>query len=129
MVKTLMKKIDNVLKIAGTNKSLYSYLYMISKDFIDDVNDDPYFDGKCCNSEKDLMDALEFTHVIVDTRRGNTCIYLAGEYWLDDEHGFSITFPDGKFIKAKRDANGYYKTRDSHYAPIATGLGQFSDSF
>lgn len=113
--------VNNILKIVGSNKSLYDYLYKENKDMFEEINDDPYFKGKKINNGMDLINAmtedLKYTMYI---SRG--CVYFCGEYWVDPEHGFSIYFPRGKFIKAIQK-----KYIGDNYVPIATTIGQFSD--
>lgn len=123
----LLSKVDSILKIVCSS-SLYNYLYTLDKDLYEkDINQDPYFDGKTIKSGKDLMNAIkdQITHkntaVFVDNYKN--CIYFCGEYWIDEEHGYSIVFPEGKFIKGKAGAKKY----DSNYKPVITFIGQYSD--
>ena len=122
-----MNNIDKVLK-AICMESLYNYLYKLNKDFYTyEINEEPYFKGKQINSGKDLYNSIDITDkntsIFVCDDKYRKCIYFAGEYWVDDEHGFSITFPNGKFVRAGKDG----KTVNSNYVPIATGIGQYSD--
>lgn len=110
-----------VLKMVGTNKSIYDYLYKSSSSMFDEINSDPYYKGKKITSGNDLIKAMtEDLKYSMYIKQG--CIYFCGEYWVDPEHGFSIWFPNGKFVKA---SNGKYQ--DTKYKPIATKLGQHSD--
>ena len=130
----LMSKVQSVIKTVGSI-SLYNYLYESDKNFYrDEVNTDSYYDGKKIESGKDLMNSIEINHknstIFVNDRR-NT-IYFCGEYWVDPEHGFSITFPGGKFVKADKALYGELQLRkeryDSHWIPQFTFMGLYSDS-
>jgi hypothetical protein len=125
----LVQKVDSVLKTI-CSPSLYGYLYNLDKDFYEtEINTDPYYDGKTIKSGKDLMNAIkeEITNkntcLYIDGQRN--CIYFCGEYWIDPEHGFSIVFPGGNFVKAKSNKDKKY---DSHYNPLITYIGQYSDA-
>jgi hypothetical protein len=119
----LIKMFNGVLKKVCNSKELWSYLYSTSKSWIEDVNDDPYFKGKTCKSTKDLIDAVEKINYIGISQNA---IWVCGEYWIDPEHGFSIAFPNGKFVRSASDKSPSY---DSKYNVTSTGLGQYGDAF
>lgn len=124
--KKLESKIDNVIKYISA-KSLYNYLYNLNKNYYDsEINSDPYYDGKTIKSGTDLLKSIDFNHknttLFLDSDRN--CIYFCGEYWVDPEHGFSIVFPNGNFIKGE----GKDKKYDSKYNPLFTFMGQYSDA-
>lgn len=108
------------------NDELFDYLYKYHIDMFNNINGDSYFEGKKIKSGKDLKNSIEQIKVISCK---NGVIYVCGEYWCDPEHGFSIKFPQGKFIKSKYDTFNYNRDegKDSGYIPICTLLGQFSD--
>ena len=77
------------------NKKVFDELFKTNSRLIKSVNEDPYFDGKKVNNGNDLLKSISRIDVIQVSKRH---IVMSGEYWLDDEHGFSIDFPNGKFI-------------------------------
>lgn len=85
-----------------------------------------YFDGTEIKSGKDLKKSIEEIKVIAYVRG---VIYICGEYWYDPEHGFSIKFPRGKFIKSEHDTYDYQRDegKDVNFIPQCTILGQYSD--
>lgn len=91
----MLEKVENCLLLMN-NIELFDYLYMSSKEMFEYINDDPYFNGKTIKSGEDLKNSIEEIKLIA--YKDNT-YYICGEYWCDDEHGFSISFPDGNFIK------------------------------
>ena len=120
----LMSKVQSIIKTVSSI-SLYNYLYNLDKDFYNkEINNDSYYDGKKIESGKDLMNSIEINHknttIFVNDRRN--IIYFCGEYWVDDEHGFSISFPGGKFIKGASNQKKY----DSHWNPQFTFMGEYS---
>ena len=122
-------KIEQVLKIFSTNKGLYNYLYKIHNKLFNEINNDPYFDGKKIKSGNDLIKAIQDNNgkniidIYFDKR--NNVYYICGEYWCDDEHGYSICFPGGRFVQAKStDYKDWYKD----YVPVATILGQYDNA-
>ena len=124
------QQIQAVNKLAKlvTDISLYNYLYNHDKEwYTEEINDDPYYDGKKINSGMDLMKSIDWGHkntmFMVDPK--TKVIYFCGEYWVDEEHGFSIYFPNGKFVKGKPGE----RVVDEHWVPIYTGMGQYADSF
>jgi hypothetical protein len=122
-------KIEQVLKIFSTNKGLYNYLYKIHNKLFNEINNDPYFDGKKIKSGNVLIKAIQdndgknITDIYFD--KIYNVYYICGEYWCDDEHGYSIRFPSGRFVQAKStDSKDWYKD----YVPIATILGQYDNA-
>lgn len=122
-------KIEQVLKIFSTNKGLYNYLYKIHNKLFNEINNDSYFDGKKIKSGNDLIKAIQDNNgkniidIYFDKR--NNVYYICGEYWCDDEHGYSICFPGGRFVQAKSiDYKDWYKD----YVPVATILGQYDNA-
>jgi hypothetical protein len=120
----LLDKVDSVLKTV-CSPSLYNYLYKMEKRYYEDeVNTDPYYDGKKIQSGKDLMNACkeQITHkntkIFINDRRN--MIYFCGEYWCDEEHGYCITFPGGKFVKGNESSNKYNSK--------ITRMGLYSDA-
>lgn len=105
---------------------LFDYLYKYHKDMFDEINNNPYYDGDTINSGLDLKNSIEQLKVIACV---NDVIYICGEYWCDPEHGFSIKFPGGKFIKSKYDTFDYDRDvgKDANFIPVCTILGQFTD--
>ena len=121
----LLSKVDNAIKYI-TTPALYNYLVKLHSKMFDEISNDDYFDGKSIKSGNDLIEAIkeQIKHkntMIFVSERYNT-IFLCGEYWCDDEHGYSISFPGGKFIKANSLDNAFNKD----YEPVATALGQYS---
>ena len=118
----LLAKVDNVLKVV-CSKELYENWYKEKDDIFEEINDDPYFKGKKIKNANDLIKALKEeitnknTRVYINTYRKT--IYFCGEYWCDPEHGYSISFPDGEYVKSK----GY----NSSKGPV-TYFGQYSDA-
>ena len=120
------KIINSVLKLVGSNKSLYTYLYTQNKSLYDDeINKNPYFDGKTIQNGIDLLKAMtnDTRYTLVVTEK---TVYFCGEYWIDPEHGFSISFPNGKFVKAEKESR-MTDIRNKYRTEI-TVLGQFSDA-
>jgi hypothetical protein len=117
----LINTFDRLLKSVGSSNQLWGYLYNQRKKMFDEVNKDPYYDGKTCKSGKDLINSVGRIDYIGISR---DIVYICGEYWIDDEHGFSISFPNGKFVRLK-DGEKLYDTR---YIPIGTVLGQYADA-
>ena len=122
-------KISQIIKIFSTNKGLYNYLYKNHIKLFNEINNDPYFEGKKIKSGNDLIKAIQendgknIIDIFYDKR--NNVYYICGEYWCDPEHGFSICFPDGKFIQSKStDYKDWYKD----YVPVATILGQYDNA-
>ena len=123
----LISKVDSVLKTI-CNASLYNYLYNLDKDFYEkEINEDPYFNGKKIKSGEDLKNALkeQITHKNTNIFISNyhNAIYFCGEYFIDDEHGYSIVFPKGNLIKGKPGDSKL----DKQYKPLITYIGQYSD--
>ena len=112
--------------IALNNNELFDYLYKYHKNMFDEINNDPYFDGKTIKSGEDLKNSIQDLKVIA-YKKG--VVYICGEYWCDPEHGFSIKFPNGKFIKSEYDSFDYNRDegKDANYTPKCTILGQYSD--
>lgn len=105
---------------------LFDYLYSYHIEMFEDINSDIYFNGKTIKSGIDLINSItEITQIAYY----NKVIYICGEYWCDPEHGFSIKFPNGKFIKSKYNSYDYNRDegKDVKYKPICTLLGQSSD--
>lgn len=121
------KIINNALKIFSTDKSLWNYLYSISKKWIDEANNDPYFNGKKCKNGNDLIQAIkddnEILHIHVKIKNEIPTIYICGDFWLDDEHGFSVNFINGEFIKCKGNKITY-----NNYTPTCTVLGSYDEA-
>lgn len=127
--KQLLNKVDNILKTI-CNPSLYDYLYKINSNYFEgEINDDSYYDGKTIKSGKDLRDSIDITHrntAIIISDKHNV-IYFCGEYWPDEEHGFSIAFPKGNFVKHPQSSQVRKDYYDEHHNPKYTFLGQWSD--
>ena len=124
-------KLDNMLKVIPSivklieGKELWDYLYKLHEDMFYEINEDPYFDGKTIKSGKDLKNAIDTRYKItIFIDEYDECVYFCGEYWCDEEHGFCVTFPDGKFVKAKEGK----KKKGKDYSPYYTYLGQFADA-
>lgn len=111
--KELDIEINDCIDILNSDE-LFDYLYENTKWMFDEINSDPYFEGKTITSGEDLKNSIEEISQIGYKR---DVIYICGEFWCDPEHGFSISFPNGKFVK-KGDAEEGSKF---------TVLGQFSD--
>ena len=111
---------------ALNNDELFNYLYNYQIDFFNDINTDPYFDGKTIKSGEDLKNSIEEISLI-SCRDG--VIYICGEYWCDPEHGFSIKFPGGKFVKSEHNTYNYNRDEGKYakYIPVCTLLGLYSD--
>ena len=92
---------------AFCSTGLYNYLVKINSVMMDEINNDPYYKEKTCKSGKDLIDAIKNDStninkgfkIFIKDYDGILNIFIAGEYWLDPEHGFSINFPNGKVVK------------------------------
>ena len=83
------------------NNEVWEYLYEENKDWFEkEINNDPYYKGKKIESGKDLKTSIEKISAIGQYKN---IVYVAGEYWVDDEHGFSISFPNGKFTKSGKE--------------------------
>ena len=108
------------------NDDLFEYLYNYHIKMFEEINNDKYFNGKTIKSGKDLKNSIE---QISQIAYHNNVLYICGEYWCDPEHGFSIKFPNGKFIKSKNAFYDYNRDegKDVNYIPSCTLLGQFSD--
>ena len=111
---------------ALASDELFDYLYKYHIEMFKEINGDTYFKGKTIKSGEDLKKAIEKIKVI---GYKDGVIYICGEYWCDPEHGFSIKFPGGKFIKSKYDNFNYDRDegKDVDYIPNCTILGQYSD--
>lgn len=120
----MYKRVPSIVKLIEGD-ALWNYLYNSEKDYYEsEINNDPYFDGKTIKSGKDLKNSIKTEYkmaIIIDNYYD--CTYFCGEYWVDPEHGFAITFPHGKFIKAQNR-----KYRDKNWKPIATYIGQFDEA-
>lgn len=120
---SMLKAIPSIVKlIEGTE--LWGHLYKLQKDYYDDINDDPYFEGRKVKSGKDLKNSIDTKYkveIYIDAYRN--CVYFCGDYWCDPEHGFAVTFPDGKFIK-KKDG----KPKENKYFPYYTYLGSYDEA-
>lgn len=103
--------ISSVIKTCCTNKALYDYLYTRNKSFFEDINEEPYLGGKTINCGKDLINAIETKYkfycgaAMERSKDGKEVpvIFFNGEYWCEPEHGFSISFPNGKIVKSAED--------------------------
>lgn len=117
--------LDSVLKILDSNE-LYDYLYNYHKKEFEEINNDSYFNGKTIKSGMDLKNSIEEIKLIAYY---DNVIYVCGEYWCDPEHGFSIKFPNGEFVKSKFDSFDYDRDegKESDYKISCTLLGQYSD--
>ena len=117
--------LDSVLKILDSNE-LYDYLYNYHKKKFEEINNDSYFNGKTIKSGMDLKNSIEEIKLIAYY---DNVIYVCGEYWCDPEHGFSIKFPNGEFVKSKFDSFDYARDegKESDYKISCTLLGQYSD--
>ena len=111
---------------ALNNDELFDYLYNYQIKMFEEINNEPYFEGKTIKSGKDLKNSIESIDLI---SYNNEVIYVCGEYWCDPEHGFSIAFPKGKFIKSQYSNYEYDRDQGEtvDYIPVCTVLGQFSD--
>lgn len=113
----LVKNLKSTVKLISS-KSLYDYLYEYHKKMFDDIND--YEDGSI-SSGSDLMKSLhDIDLVTID----NDTVYVSGQCDWDDEHGFSIAFPSGKFVK-NSTMDGNHKNdydKSNHYQPRYTVL-------
>ena len=88
----LLKNLKSTIKIMNS-KSLYDYLYNYYKDMFDEMNE--Y--GDCSiESGSDIVKAIYGIDLI--TIEHDT-VYVSGYCEWDEEHGFSIGFPNGKFVK------------------------------
>ena len=96
--KEIEKMINSVIKISKS-KSLYSYLYNINKDKIEELNEVIDSRDKPVKNGNDLIKSMQPQSIVL---KRNT-VYIVGSYYLDNEHGYSISFPNGKFIKSKSD--------------------------
>lgn len=105
--KDVIPKMKAVAKFATTNKKMYDILYTKSKKWLDDVS----INGKKCMSGKDLIKAIqdELDKRTLEISYDSYCntIFVRGEYWIDVEHGFSISFPNGKFDPKVSELGGY----------------------
>ena len=117
--------LDNIIKILNSSE-LYDYLFNYHKKMFDEINNDSYFDGKTIKSGRDLKNSIEDIKLVAYF---NEVIYICGEYWCDPEHGFSIKFPNGEFIKSKYDSFDYNRDegKETGYKISCTLLGQYSD--
>lgn len=120
--------VEKALKTFCSNKSLWSYLYTISEKWISEINNDPYFDGKKCESGADLIQAVKDDKknqldIFLQDENNNIVVYICGDYWLDDEHGFSVNFINGEFVKCKGSKVTY-----SDHRPTCTVLGQYDNA-
>ncbi len=107
---------------------LFDYLYAYHIDMFNEINEDPYYNGKTVKSGKDLKNSIEKISLI---KSKNGVVYICGEYWCDDEHGFSIKLPNGEFVKSQYSTFDFSRDqgKEVNYKPICTLLGQYSDSF
>ena len=123
----LLSKVDSCVK-ALNSSDLWNYLYKYHIKLFQDINSDSYFDNKKIKSGSDLKKSIEEIKVIMIRK---DCIYIAGEYWCDPEHGFSICFPKGKFIKSKYDTYDYNRDegKDAKYIPQVTVLGGYDNIY
>ena len=117
--------ISECLKAIDSDE-LYEYLYQYQKHMFDEINGDPFFEGKTIKSGNDLKNAIEELKVIACKR---DVVYICGEYWCDPEHGFSIKFPNGKFVKSEFETYEYNRDEGAaaNYTPKCTVLGLYSD--
>ena len=102
---------------------LYDYLYRYQINKFEDINrNSDLFDGKKINSGDDLKQSIQNIKQLVYS---NGVVYVCGEYWCDPEHGFSIKFPNAKFIKS--GYNLYDYDRDESFITVCTLIGEYSD--
>lgn len=115
--------VDDCLKILN-NEELFDYLYNYHLALFDEINNDSYFNGKTIKSGQDLKNSIE---EIKSIAYFEGIVYICGEYWCDPEHGFSISFPNGKFVKSKYDSYDYDRDKgeENEYVPVCTLLGQY----
>lgn len=135
-VEKLMTKIDSVVKTFCTNKALYGYLYKAAEEEYGDYywrQSDDEEEGKFCKSGADLLDAIKedikrYGAKLIVQDYYNT-LAICGEYWIDEEHGFSISFPQGKFVKKDSpESKEILKANDNdRYTPYYTKIGHHSD--
>ena len=126
-----MKLDDNNIDLkeclnALNSDELFDYLYKYHIKLFNEINEDSYYEGKTIKSGEDLKNSIESITTIAVS---DGVIYICGEYWCDPEHGFSITFPKGKFVKSKHKEYEYNQDqgKDVDYIPICTILGQDCD--
>ena len=95
-----------VLKYLNS-KEFWDYLYQTNLHKWSEVNGEPTFGNKPMNSGKDLMQAVADNNGqdILEIMKKDGITYIGGEYWVDPEHGFLITFPNGKLVKKKLARN------------------------
>jgi len=117
--------ISECLKALDSDE-LFNYLYRYHIHMFNEINSDPYYEGKTVKSGKDLKESIKKIKIIA-CKKG--VVYICGEYWCDPEHGFSIKFPGGKFVKSKYDVFDFDRDegKDASYIPKCTVLGHFSD--
>ena len=116
----IKKKYNKIINMCCNNKSLYSYLYSINVQLWKEVNEDSYYEkDQKIKSVQDLINSIDTKQKIsLYYNEYNKNVYFSGEYWVDPEHGFSINFPNGEFVKGDQKYNNVDK---------CTRLGQYSD--
>lgn len=118
LIEANMDKVESAIKTFCKNKDLYKFMLgELAPRFYEGLDITP----------EELIDIIKndktnnkrgfglFVCYIEDDPKKCIKVYICGEYSLDDEHGFSITFPDGKFMPSK------------NYTGEATYIGGYSD--
>lgn len=118
------KRIDAFIRAKTfEDQKIWNSLYKKNKAYFDEINSDPYFDGKKISSPSDLKKSLEITAISVH----KNSLYVKGEWWGDPEHGFSINFPNDKFIDPNNHADWKNDYCEHGEKRELSHFGQYSD--
>lgn len=117
----LASNIKNIVKLINS-KAVFDYLYSHHKNFLADV-----YEYENIKSGTDLMKAIYNIDLV--TIKYDT-VYVSGYCDWDQEHGFSVAFPNGKFVKSNKPAE--YKSdydENNHYQPRYTVLSGHASAY
>jgi hypothetical protein len=104
-IKVLKTRIESILKNKVWNdKALYKNLFEVYQFMWKDINSNQehLHEKDRISKPEDILKSLQppFTiQLYTDKYYGIEFFALLGKCWWDDEHGFSITFPNDKFVK------------------------------
>ena len=118
------KRIDNFIRSKTfEDQKIWDALYKKNKSYFEEINNDPYFNGKKIASPSDLKKSLEITAISV--HKGS--LHVKGEWWGDPEHGFSINFPKDNFVDPNNHTDWKNDYCEHGEKRELSHFGQYSD--